>query len=126
VDTHVALVLTAAFTTVCWVITAYVTAPTDQAVLVDFYRKVRPIGPGWAPIAAVAGAHTVKDKNDSITLGLLGWVAGCSMIWSALFAVGNLLYGRQGYAITLTLTSVVSTAIVVWVMRQQWPDAEEE
>ena len=125
VDTHVALVLTALFTTVCWVVTAYVTAPTDQAVLVDFYRKVRPIGPGWAPIAAIAGAHAITDKNDSITLGLLGWVAGCSMIWSALFAVGNVLYGRTGYAIILTVTSLISTAIVVWVMRLQWPDAAD-
>ncbi len=123
VDTHVALVLTAAITTVCWVITAYVTPQTDRETLVEFYRKVRPVGPGWAPIRAMAGVDaSTAPVGDSITMGLLGWVAGCSMIWSALFAVGNVLYGRTAYAVVLTLTCLVSTAAVVWVMRQQWPD----
>ena len=123
VSTHVALVLTAAVTTACWVITAYVTPPTDRAVLVEFYRKVRPVGPGWAPIRAIAGVdEATRPTGDSIPLGLLGWVAGCSMIWSALFAVGNVLYGRRAYAVVLTLTCLVSTAAVIWVMRQQWPE----
>jgi Na+/proline symporter len=123
VSTHVALVITAAFTTVCWVVTAYVTPPTDRQVLVEFYRKVRPVGPGWKPIRDIAGVDP-KDRpsGDSIPLGLLGWVAGCSMIWSALFAVGNVLYGRHGYALVLSATCLVSTAAVIWVMRQQWPE----
>src|SRR6187455_2403354 len=50
VSTHIALVLTVAITTVCWVVTAFVTPPTDRDVLIAFYRKVRPVGPGWKPI----------------------------------------------------------------------------
>ncbi len=126
VDTHVALVLTAAITTVCWVITAYVTPQTDHETLVAFYRKVRPAGPGWAPIAAVAGVDaSTAPTGDSIPMGMLGWAAGCSMIWSALFAVGNVLYGRRGVALLLTVACVVSTAIVVWVMQRQWPEKEK-
>ncbi|BCS31764.1 sodium/glucose cotransporter [Luteitalea sp. TBR-22] len=127
VSTHVALVLTAAFTTLCWVVTAYVTTPTDMAVLVDFYKRVRPVGPGWKPVAAIAGAHErVAAPGDNIPLGLLGWAAGCSLIWSALFAVGNVLYGRRAYAAILIATCLVSTALVIWVMRVQWPEQEQE
>jgi Na+/proline symporter len=46
-STHVALILTIAVTTLCWVTTAYVGPATDRQVLVEFYRKIRPFGPGW-------------------------------------------------------------------------------
>ena len=124
VSSHVALLLTAAVTTVCWVITAYVAPPTERAVLIEFYRKVRPVGPGWGPVRAAAGEITRSAQDaDNITVGLLGWVAGSMMIWSALFAVGNVLYGRHTYAVALTIVSLASAGVVVWVMRRQWPES---
>jgi len=42
------------------------------------------------------------------------------MIWSALFAVGNILYGRTGYAVALFATFVVSGSIVVWIVKRIW------
>ena len=50
ISTHAALLITIAVTTVCWVMTAYLGPATDRAMLVEFYGKVRPAGPGWAPI----------------------------------------------------------------------------
>ena len=123
VSTHVALVLTVAITTVCWVVTAFVTPPTDRDVLIAFYRKVRPVGPGWKPIRDIVGVDAdAHAARDSIPLGLLGWSAGSAMIWSALFAVGNVLYGRQLQAAVLIVTCLGCTGVVLWVMRQQWPD----
>src|SRR6185503_14581956 len=49
-STHVSLVATVAFTSVCWLVTAYVAPETDRQVLVNFYLKTRPAGPGWEPI----------------------------------------------------------------------------
>ena len=97
-STHVALILTIAVTTLCWVTTAYVGPQTDRRVLVEFYKKVRPFGPGWKPIRDEAGLgeDTARTAGDNIPLALLGWVAGCATIWSALFTVGNFLYGRTG------------------------------
>ena len=122
VSVHVALLITAATTTVCWVVTAFVTPPTDRAVLVDFYRRVRPVGPGWTAIRAEAGP-VPSDGGDNITMGLVGWVAGSIMIWSALFTVGNILYGRRGIALALAVIACACAAVVVWVMRQQWPES---
>ena len=41
-STHVALVVTVAITTVCWVATAYIGPETDRGVLVKFFRLVHP------------------------------------------------------------------------------------
>ncbi|HZY08089.1 MAG TPA: sodium:solute symporter family protein, partial [Ilumatobacteraceae bacterium] len=103
VSTHVALILTVLTTSVCWIVTAYVGPETDKAVLVDFYRKVRPSGPGWEPVRIAAGVsdRDMAATGDNIPMALLGWVAGSTAIWSALFTVGNALYGRWGYATVL-------------------------
>jgi SSS family solute:Na+ symporter len=120
-STHKALLLTIAVTTVCWVATAYLGPVTDRAVLVEFYRKVRPAGPGWEPIRLAAGV-TGPAPGENIPLALLGWVAGCTSIWSALFTVGNVLYGRMDYAVFLLAVFVVSSLILVSVIRRLWAD----
>ncbi len=51
------------FTTVCWVITAYVGPQTDRQVLVDFYKKVRPFGPGWRRIRIEAGVSAAEAAH---------------------------------------------------------------
>jgi len=42
------------------------------------------------------------------------------MIWSALFAVGNFLYGRMEYAFWLLAVFVVSAAVVTMVVKRLW------
>ena len=42
------LLITVAFTTVCWMLTAYLGPRTDPEVLISFYRKVHPPRPRLA------------------------------------------------------------------------------
>ena len=115
-----ALLITVAITTICWVATAYLGPQNDRATLIDFYRKVRPAGPGWAPIRAEAGElkDDGRSASDNIPLALLAWFAGCTMIWSALFAVGNYLYDRMHPAAILTLVFIASASVVTAIMRK--------
>jgi Na+/proline symporter len=115
-----ALIITVAVTTVCWVATAYLGPPTEERVLVDFYRKVRPSGPGWEPVRRQAGALANEDAGANIPLALLGWAAGCMMIWSALFSVGNFLYGRLGYAYALLAVFAISGLVLIRVVHRLW------
>jgi len=117
------LLMTVILTTICWVATAYLGPANDTEVLVNFYRKVHPAGPGWAPIRALAGpeaAEAAAAEGANFPLTLLGWFVGCILIWSALFAVGNFLYGRTGYGVELLLVFVVSAAILIRVVRRLW------
>ena len=123
ISTHAALLVTIAVTTLCWVTTAFVGPPTDRKVLIDFYRKVRPFGPGWAPIRHEAG--TVATGTDNIPLALLGWVAGCAAIWSALFAVGTALYQRYTQTAVLVVIFTISAVLLARATRTLWAGAEE-
>jgi len=128
-STHVALLLTIAATTVCWVTTAFVGPETDRKTLVEFYRKARPFGPGWALIKREAGivdGTGATAEGDNIPLALLGWVAGCTAIWSALFSVGMFLYGRLPMALLLLATFVVSGAALTYVVQRLWSGSKAE
>ncbi|PYR72546.1 MAG: Na+:solute symporter [Acidobacteria bacterium] len=124
-STHAALLLTVAITTVCWVATAFLGPQTDPAVLIAFYRKVRPFGPGWARIRRQAGVLEAAE-GQNIPMALVGWLAGCTAIWSALFAVGSFLYDRMAQALLLTLVFGVSGVVLARVTRAIWAGAETE
>lgn len=121
-STHLALLITIAFTTASWVLTALIGPQTDRKTLIEFYKKVRPFGPGWKNIREEARI-TLKEthtSHENIPLGLLGWVAGCTLIWSSLFTVGNFLYGRMSYAFVLLAMVIVSGLVLIKVVRKLW------
>ncbi len=121
IGTAEGLLITIGFTTACWILTAYLGPQTDMEAMLNFYRKVRPFGPGWEPIRLKAGVlEEQNDPGDNIPLALLGWVSGCTMIWSALFAVGNLLYGRVDYTLGLTVVFLISGLGVLRVVQRLW------
>ncbi|HTY36328.1 MAG TPA: sodium:solute symporter family protein [Bacteroidota bacterium] len=121
-STHVALLVTIAFTTVCWLVTVFVGPETDRKTLIAFYKKVRPFGPGWKKIREEAGVTEAEARatRENIPMALLGWVAGCAAIWSALFTVGNYLYGRMNTALLLLGVFIVSGAALIHVINTLW------
>jgi solute:Na+ symporter, SSS family len=122
------LLVTIGVTTIGWVLMAYLGPPTDRETLVNFYRKVRPSGPGWEKVRVEAGIsrEEARATGDNLPLALLGWVAGCAMVWSALFTIGNILYGRTGYAIVLGAVFAASGSALLYVIRRLWAVSEVE
>lgn len=122
------LIITVAVTTVCWMLTAYLAPPTDRQTLIEFYTRVRPAGPGWEVIRQAAGISKAEaaQTGDSLPLALIGWTAGCAVIWSALFTVGNFLYGRTGYGLALTAVFVVSGLVLLAVINRLWSSKSGE
>ena len=112
------LIITVITTTVAWVAVAYVTPATDHKTLVDFYRRVRPAGPGWRAIRAESG---VSASPDSLPQALLGWVLGCAMIYAALFGTGSFLYGRLGQGTFWLVVFVLSAGGLIRLVPRLWP-----
>ena len=126
VSTHIGLLVTIGFTSVCWILTAFFGPETDRVTLTEFYKKVRPFGPGWTRIRKEAGisVEEAKSAGQNIPLALLGWVAGSTSIWSALFVVGNFLYGRMDYALILFAVFLVSSLALLYVVNRLWTGKE--
>ena len=128
IPTHIALLVTIAATTVVWVSTAFLAKPTERKTLVSFYEKVRPFGPGWKSVRAEAGISDADapGTHENIPLGLVGWGSGVATIWSALFTVGNVLYGRWKYAAILFAIFLISGTILTRVVNRLWANNKEK
>jgi solute:Na+ symporter, SSS family len=115
-------ILQVGFTTICWLIAAFVAPQTERAKLIEFYKKVHPAGPGWTKVRKEAGVTVAEAAlhGDHMGKAALGWVSGCIVIWSSLFAIGNFLYGRTQAALILTGVFVVSGVVLLWVVNHLW------
>jgi Na+/proline symporter len=120
---HTALLATVATTTIVWIATTLLTRPTDRAQLVAFYRKVRPAGRGWGPVAADAG---VGPSPDSMSLALLGWVLGCAFVYSALFGTGSFLFGNTAQGTMWLVVFVISGVGLLRTVPRLWRGAGSE
>jgi solute:Na+ symporter, SSS family len=102
-------------TTVVWVLVTLLTRPEDEAVLLRFYRKVRPDVRGWRQVAR--RAPEVAPTRD-LGANLVAWVLGCAMIYLALFGTGKLLMKQPGLGLLLLLGAAIS-AILLYVQQSR-------
>ncbi len=98
-----------AITTVSWILVARFGPKTDPRVLIEFYRKVRPAGPGWETVRILAGEPKTVGTGSA---PWVAWVSGCLMIWASLFALGNLLYAAGDSS----RVSMAWLAFGIWVV----------
>ncbi len=110
IPSHVGLLVTVSTTSVVWIAVTFLTRPTDRTKLVAFYRLVRPAGPGWTSVRAEAG---VGPSPDSLPQAFLSWIAGCALVYSALFGSGSAIYGYRTQAL-VWLAVFVAAALTLW------------
>lgn len=113
----VVLLLTVLGTTIAWVITAMVTAPTDPKVLESFYKLVRPAGPGWRAIREASG---LEPSPDSLPQAFLAWMLGCFAVYGALFGTGSWLYGHTNTALFWGVVFLIGTAGLLRIVPRLW------
>jgi Na+/proline symporter len=85
------MLVTVGVTTAVWLSVTFLTGPESEATLDRFYRKVRPGGAGWRPVAARLGFS--GDPIPGGALSWVNWVAGLAAVYSAVFALGAFLTG---------------------------------
>ena len=99
------------WTTVCWLLATWLTAPEPMSHLVAFYRRVHPGGPGWRCVAREAGAPA--DAIIPLRALAYDWVAGCVLVYGVLLGVGALLFNAPAQAGISLLSASVALAWLV-------------
>jgi len=98
------ILVTTAVVTVVWLSVTFLTPPTDEAKLVEFYRHTRPSRRGWGPIAALAPDVKVEGTG---WLPLRQWVLGCATVYLSLFGIGELLLGGTMRGVAYIVASLL-------------------
>ncbi|MBP6399004.1 MAG: Na+:solute symporter [Saprospiraceae bacterium] len=111
------LLISVVVTNVCWIMVALFSKPTQEAVLVSFVAKIRPMGQGWSPIiekAIQTGALTSQQMGSGkLANQILAMIVGCFMIYGLLFGLGYLIYGQMATALVCFGVFLIS-AFVIW------------
>jgi len=104
------MLATTAVTTVVWLTVTLMTAPTARGTLEAFYRRVRPVGPGWRAVRQDLGL-----PDEPIAGGALSWVnwlAGVVAVYSTLFGIGKLIFGPRMLAVIYLAVAAIAFAII--------------
>jgi solute:Na+ symporter, SSS family len=106
-----------ALTSSTWIIVTFLTLPIDEGTLREFYRKIRPGGPGWKKVVDRANAEGIVLKKEAdlkwdVPTGILCMILGSVSVYSTLFAIGNLLYGEMVQTTIFVIFAVVSTLLL--------------
>jgi Na+/proline symporter len=109
------LLITTIATTVVWLIVTFATKPEPQEKLRSFYLKVRPAGPGWAPLVAATG---VQPPKGEISRNALSWVLGIALVYGIMFGTGALLFDQpEKLAICSAIVLVTAVGLVIMIRR---------
>lgn len=88
------LLIGIAITTIGWLAVTFMTRPTDNATLQNFYQRIKPGGPGWGPVEATLPAGTQFTGSGKLAFGILAMLVGAMAVYAVLFATGFYLYGN--------------------------------
>jgi len=92
-------------TTVVWVCITFLTPPEKKVVLLRFYKRTTPGGPGWKKI--ISGIQ-IEEKKWSVPNGIIATILGIIMIYTLLFSIGYLVYGNIKIGFGLMLVAIIS------------------
>lgn len=109
------LLITVGVSTTIWLITTFLTQPTDINTLKDFYRRVHPGGVGWKRISILL-PDVVSDSGFQHLW--YAWFGGCITVISFLFGTGKLLFGEHLFALALFAISALGIRIIVISLRK--------
>ncbi len=122
ISSSVQLLLGVGITTLSWILVTLFTRPESDEVLISFYEKVHPGGPGWKYIFNVAKSkgktiHGKKEKWD-VPNGLLCMLFGTFSIYATLFSIGSLIYGNNMSFVITSIIGVLSFIILLYFWKK--------
>ena len=117
------MIITVGVTTVVWLAATFLTPAEPLETLTAFYRRTRPSRGGWGPIAALA--PEVKPAGDGLH-NLAFWIAGCVMIYMALFGLGKVLLKDTGMGLGMLALAGAAGAFIYYDLNKRgWASVSE-
>ncbi|MBC7186545.1 MAG: Na+:solute symporter [Calditrichaeota bacterium] len=115
-DFAVLMLVTVACSTVVWVTVTLLTPPVEEKTLVAFYQKARPGGPLWGPIRRKLGNPSPAER---LWRDFLDWLAGCALVYTALFGIGKLVLGHTTVGLLLVAASIGAAVLLYWDLQRR-------
>lgn len=114
---HIKLIAGVGITTVGWVAVTFLTQPTAHATLLKFYKLIKPHPAGWQAVIEPS-LKAGELRNDEVLPGklpleIMCMIAGCFLVYGALFGIGFWMYGEMGKALIGLGITIVATLVLM-------------
>ncbi len=110
------LAVVALLTIAVWLLVTWLTPAEPMGTLTRFYRKIRPAGNGWRPVAALC-PDVVPDSD--LKLSIIGALAASMTVYLILPGVGLIIFGHYGRAALCLAAAAACAALVCFVMTRR-------
>jgi Na+/proline symporter len=119
------MLVTVGITTVVWVAVTMLTPAEPLEKLTAFYRRVRPEGPGWSRVAAVAGVAGAH-ADGRLATQFLNFFLGCVLIYCSLFGIGKLIFKEWAAGLLYLVVAIAAGVLISWnLSRLEWQTVGE-
>ena len=96
-------------TTIVWLIVTYITKPTEEKTLIEFYRRVHPGGFMWKKISSKL--EGVEGDNGFVKM-FINWIFGVILVYSILFGTGSLIFGNVVNTLFCFIAAIISGLVI--------------
>jgi len=97
-----------------WIVVTICTGPVSDEHLVDFYKRVRPGGPGWKRVRIMAGVEAVSGTALRTASKI---AAGMVLVFAMLIGTGSLILGAPLRGLLLIGLAAAAGAALFLLMR---------
>lgn len=110
------MLITTGLTTLIWFTVTLATKPEPQAVLQNFYDRVRPAALGWRKFAPPS-----TRGETTLAYNFFHWILASTMLYLMLFGSGNVLFGHVQLGCVMLAAGTTALLVLFWSLnRQGW------
>ena len=108
-DFELSLIIIVIWSSIVWLIVTFLTKPTEEAKLADFYTKVHPGGIGWKKISS----KLPNVKSDTgFGLLFLNWFLGSVLVMLSLFGFGKIIFQEYLMGTIFLIIALISGVLI--------------
>ncbi len=108
-DYPIILLSIVAWSTFWWILVTFMTKPTSEGKLMEFYKKVHPGGAGWKTIADKLPG--VKGDKGFVLM-FANWLLGSIMVIFTLFGIGKFIFKNYSASFVFFAIAIISGYLI--------------
>ena len=103
-------------TTLVWLVVTFLTKPTEEKKLLEFYKRTYPGGMGWRHIEKQLPE---LKQNNYFGRVLINWIMGIVLVYASLFGVGKIIFADFFEGTIIIIIGLIAAVVIYFNLSKQ-------
>ena len=103
-------------TTLVWLVVTFLTKPTEEKKLLEFYKRTYPGGIGWRHIEKQLPE---LKQNNYFGRVLINWIMGIVLVYASLFGVGKIIFADFFEGTIIIIIGLIAAVVIYFNLSKQ-------